>query len=95
MYARPFPHQTFLIEWHAQTDAMDRYQDSVKAKAREYSQKTTRQKYAKNEQYVKFKENIYVRDNLSAPRLRNSTSDQGVLYPDMPMRPMTELISRG
>ena len=51
---------------HVQTDAMDRYQDAVKAKAREYSQKTARQKYAKNEPYVKFKEGIYVCDNWFA-----------------------------
>ena len=48
---------------HAQTDTMDRYQDAVKAQAREYMQRTARQKYAKNDQYVKFKEGIYVRDN--------------------------------
>ncbi|KAF8636024.1 hypothetical protein AX15_000184 [Amanita polypyramis BW_CC] len=61
----------------AVNDALYRYQDTVKAKAREYTQKTSRQKYAKNEQYKKFKESIYE-----------------VLYPHLPMRPVTELIPR-
>ncbi|KIL67837.1 hypothetical protein M378DRAFT_122007 [Amanita muscaria Koide BX008] len=41
------------------SDAVDRYQGMVQGKAREYTQKTSRQKYAKNEQYARFKENIY------------------------------------
>ncbi|KAK2465226.1 hypothetical protein APHAL10511_002580 [Amanita phalloides] len=59
------------------SNTLDRYQGAVNAKAREYTQKTARQKYAKNEQYVKFKEDIF-----------------GILHPDLPMRPITELIQR-
>ncbi|KAF8631792.1 hypothetical protein AX17_005007 [Amanita inopinata Kibby_2008] len=41
------------------SDVMARYQNGVQSKNQGYSQQTTRQKYAKNDQYVRFKENIY------------------------------------
>jgi hypothetical protein len=43
-----------------QTNATDQYMRLADEMNAEYDSKTTRQKYAKNEQYVAFKEAIYV-----------------------------------
>jgi hypothetical protein len=45
-----------------QSDALARYDNGVESKANEYDKKTTRQKYAKSEPYVSFKQGIYVRE---------------------------------
>jgi hypothetical protein len=42
-----------------QTDVVDQYGALVKKKKSAYAAKTTRQKYAKNEDYIQFKQNIY------------------------------------
>ncbi|RDB17908.1 E3 SUMO-protein ligase nse2 [Hypsizygus marmoreus] len=40
-------------------DAIERYGDGVQTRMEEYTKKTTRQKYAKSEEYTSFKHNIY------------------------------------
>jgi hypothetical protein len=47
-----------------QTDVHEEWKQQVRAKKLEYGKKTTRQKYAKSEQYKTFKERIYVRTLL-------------------------------
>lgn len=46
---------------HGQTDVHEEWKQQVSAKKSEYAKKTTRQKYAKSDQYKTFKERIYVR----------------------------------
>ena len=44
----------------SQTDAIERYNNGVEAKASEYTMLTSRQKYAKHEAYIKFRQAIHV-----------------------------------
>ncbi|KAK0201648.1 zinc-finger of the MIZ type in Nse subunit-domain-containing protein [Desarmillaria ectypa] len=48
-------------------DAVPRYHASVLKHSQEYSAKTTRQKYAKNERYKTFKQAVYEVDHLNEP----------------------------
>jgi hypothetical protein len=44
----------------SQTDAIERYNNGVEAKATEYTMLTSRQRYAKHEAYIKFRQAIHV-----------------------------------
>ncbi|KAK0244388.1 zinc-finger of the MIZ type in Nse subunit-domain-containing protein [Armillaria nabsnona] len=48
-------------------DAVPRYNAGVLKRSQEYSAKTTRQKYAKNERYKAFKQAVYEVDHLNEP----------------------------
>ncbi|KAK0464677.1 zinc-finger of the MIZ type in Nse subunit-domain-containing protein [Desarmillaria tabescens] len=48
-------------------DAIPRYNTGVLKRSQEYSAKTTRQKYAKNERYKTFKQAVYEVDHLNEP----------------------------
>ncbi|KAJ8523171.1 hypothetical protein ONZ45_g277 [Pleurotus djamor] len=49
------------------SDAVRRYEDGVQASLAEYASKTTRQKYAKDIQYVKYKQGIWDVDEPGQP----------------------------
>jgi len=81
-----------------QDDVIHRYQVGVEKRMKEYVKKTTRQKYAKNDQYAAFKQGIYVRvfsgyQNTSL--LTSLLAPQEVNHPDEAMPPITEFIPRG
>lgn len=47
-------------------DPVEEYEAELKRRKSEYEQKTTRQKYAKSEQYINFRQGIFVRRLRSA-----------------------------
>ena len=50
---------TDMLNQTTQSDAMDRYFSGVKSENREYQKKTSRQKYAKVQEYIDFRTGIW------------------------------------
>lgn len=78
-----------------QTEPVDVYEKSVKELMSDYRSKTSRQKYALDKDYIKFKEGIWVTTSrhFRLPSLTRLL--QGATHPDVPMPPMTNFIEMG
>lgn len=87
---RPAETSTYL----GQTNAKERYLLLADDMNAEYDSKTTRQKYAKNEQYVSFKETIYVRLLVHDDQAL-TLHFQEVDHSGQAMPPITDFIPRG
>jgi hypothetical protein len=90
-YLCPSP---LILSW--QSDALERYEKGVESKAMEYNKKTSRQKYAKSDVYISFKQGIFVRVAFHCERfIKYLTPLQEVDHPNEAMPPLTGEIPRG
>ena len=67
----------------------------VQEKLNAYGEKTSRQRYAKSEEYAAFRQSIYVRHDSSDPTLASLTPPQEVQHPNEAMPPVVEFLPRG